>query len=74
VVFLALATVAAGPVDDGFARERKGDKKRDLPKDAMEGKAPPALEVKSWMNTKGKSLDLKKLVGKVVVLDFWGTW
>jgi len=26
------------------------------------------------MNTGGRALDLASLKGKVVVLDFWGTW
>jgi thiol-disulfide isomerase/thioredoxin len=30
--------------------------------------------VKDWLNTDGKALKLEDLKGKVVVLDFWGTW
>ena len=55
---------------DGFARE---DKNRHE-KDPLEGHAPPALQVSDWMNTDGRPLDLASLRGKVVVLDFWGTW
>ena len=47
-----------------------------LMKDALEGKAPPALQVAQWKNTgkKNKALKLSELKGKVVVLDFWGVW
>ena len=65
-VLLAPLGLAGG---DDFARE---DKNRDK-KDPLEGKAPPALQVTGWMNTDGP-LDLASLRGKVVVLDFWGTW
>ena len=34
--------------DDGLIRERGNDK--DAAKDAMEGKAPPKLEMEMWMN------------------------
>ena len=39
---------------------------------AMQGKPAPALQLNGWMNT--KALDLGKLKGKIVVLDFWATW
>ena len=73
---LALAAVipaAAAPVTnlgDDFAREGKN---RGV-KDALEGKVAPALQVSAWLNTGGEALDLAALRGKVVVLDFWGTW
>ncbi len=38
---------------------------------AMTGKPAPALELKDW---RGTALDLTKLKGKVVVIDFWATW
>ena len=57
---------------DGFQRER--NEKTGAQKDALEGKLPPKLVVTNWMNTNGKALDLASLRGKVVVLDFWGTW
>jgi thiol-disulfide isomerase/thioredoxin len=37
----------------------------------MEGKTPPALTLKDWI---GEAQDLEKLKGKVVIVDFWGTW
>ncbi len=67
LVSLVLPAAASG---DDFQREGKN---RDV-KDAMEGKAPPALNVENWINTDGKPLDLAALKGKVVVIDFWGTW
>jgi len=69
LVALSAATLGLAQADD-FAREGK---KRGR-KDALEGKAPPALWVGDWMNTGGRALDLASLKGKVVVLDFWGTW
>lgn len=36
-------------------------------------KPAPALAVSEWLNTSGE-LPLDQLRGKVVLLDFWGTW
>ena len=69
VLVLASLSVAQG---DGFQRE--GDAAARLQKDALEGKAPPALQVESWLNSNGVPLKLADLTGKVVVLDFWGVW
>lgn len=57
---------------DDFVREGKGEKRKA--KDALEGKAPPALQVQDWTNTDGKALKLADFKGKVVVLKFWGVW
>lgn len=46
-----------------------GNRRPDLI--AMEGKRAPALAVRNWI---GEAQNLKKLKGKVVVLDFWATW
>lgn len=70
-LLLALAGSAAAQADD-FRRERK-DATRAF-KDALEGQAPPALDLTGWMNTDGKPLTWDALRGKVVVIDFWGTW
>ena len=69
---LLLLVGLSGPVvaGDDFQREGKRDKK-----DPLEQKAPPKLDVSGWLNTKdGKALKLADLRGKVVVIDFWGTW
>ena len=68
IVFLFSAPVHA----DDFKREGKPAQR--LRKDPLEGKSPPPLQVSGWMNTEGKSIDLKSLRGKVVVLKFWGVW
>ena len=68
-VVLSNATLAQ---KDDFQRE--GNRQQRVAKDALEGKAPPALQVGSWLNVDGESLALADLRGKVVVLDFWGTW
>lgn len=72
LVALALAAAPAGAGtagDDGFPREGNN---REL-KDALEGQAPPPLQVRGWINAP-EGLTLESLRGKVVVLDFWGTW
>ena len=54
-----------------------GDFPREKPnpaKAALEGHAPPKLQVDGWMNTGGAPMDWASLKGTVVVLDFWGTW
>lgn len=59
--------------DDGLRREGSGARREA--KDELEGKTAPALKASGWLNTKGgQPLELKKLVGKVVIIDFWGTW
>ncbi len=69
---LALPVIAG---DDDFVRERSGrDPKKDAAKDSLEGKSPPALQVQGWLNTEGKALTWADFRGKVVVIDFWGTW
>lgn len=70
---LAAPLAAAGGFSFGSVDEfgREGDRAF---KDTIEGKAPPALAVDGWINTDGKPLSWEALRGKVVVLDFWGTW
>lgn len=53
---------------------RERGKPTDAQKNALEGKVPPKLEVSGWLNTDGKPLTWESLRGKVVVIDFWGTW
>jgi hypothetical protein len=70
-ILLALTLQAIGMAQaDSFVRENKNRDK----KDPLEGRTPPALQVTDWMNTGGKQISLASLRGKVVVLDFWGTW
>lgn len=63
---------APGTHQNDFKREGKARQRTQ--KDALEGKAPPALAVTRWMNIKGKSLSWSELKGKVILLKFWGVW
>ena len=56
--------------EDGFKREGKDERRKTL--DAMEGKAPPPVDVGTWV--KGGPVKIEDLKGKVVLLDFWGNW
>lgn len=38
---------------------------------AMEGKKPPKISIGEWFSD---PIDLDSLQGKVIVIDFWGTW
>lgn len=41
---------------------------------SLVGSKAPELSIEKFYNSKGATTDLEKLEGKVVVLDFWGTW
>ena len=57
---------------DMFRRRGKMENRADL--NALELKAPPKLEVENWLNADGDGPTLDSLRGKVVLVDFWGTW
>src|SRR4051794_36681297 len=63
-------SLTLGIVIAGEPRLEKNAARDDLAK--MVGKAPPPLAVKDWLNS--APLKLHELKGKVVVLEFWGTW
>jgi hypothetical protein len=65
---LMLAALAVAPQGDDFKREQ------GTALLAMEGKPAPALQVSDWRNADDGGMTLSGLRGKVVVLDFWGTW
>ena len=75
LVAFSLSLLAEGP-NDSLQRERKKDApEKNAAKDALEGKAPPKLDVGGWLNTPdGKALTWADLRGKVVLIDFWRTW
>ncbi|MEZ5975879.1 MAG: redoxin family protein [Planctomycetota bacterium] len=68
---LSLAALNAPALaGDDFQREGEA---RAL-HDAMEGKAPPRLQGTAWINAPAGGIDWASLRGKVVLIDFWGTW
>ena len=74
-ILLAVGLLVSGfsIADDDLKRER--GRANDAAKDAVEGKPAPELNVTGWINTKdGEALKLSDLKGKVVIIDFWGTW
>ncbi len=76
VLVLGLGAMSAH-AEDGISRERDDDTPAEnAAKDALEGKAPPPIkDAASWMNTEnGEPLSWSGLKGKVVLIDFWGTW
>ncbi len=56
--------------DDWLEDGDRPVKRRRL--EALEGKAAPDLDVTGWMNSEALGKD--DLKGKIVVVDFWGTW
>jgi thiol-disulfide isomerase/thioredoxin len=49
------------------------EKKREAARQAILSGKLPAIESAKWLNT-DEPLDWDKLKGKVVLVDFWGTW
>lgn len=74
---LAIASLALAAFVVGFTGSYSDGLKREgnrAEKDPLENKAAPKMEVTNWINADAKSMDWSKLKGKVVLLDFWGTW
>ncbi len=71
-MLLAAANAGEKPAADDESRWLEGDAKRREKLSAIQGKAPAALQVDGWMNSSPLKLD--ELKGKVVLIDFWGTW
>jgi thiol-disulfide isomerase/thioredoxin/Leucine-rich repeat (LRR) protein len=56
---------------DGFWRNRAAEERTAL--NALEGQAAPPLTATSWLNA-DEGATLEDFRGKVVLIDFWGTW
>lgn len=69
---MAIVSVLASAAFQDFKRERSGENAKL--KDALEGKPPPALKAREWVNLTGDAPTWKSLKGKVVLLDFWAWW
>ncbi len=72
VAALAIFGLSASAQSPGDDFKREGNPAQRAKKDPLEGKVPPGLSVTSWMNS--KPLRLSDLLGKVVVVKFWGVW
>ena len=53
---------------------RNGTEKQRKEQNALERKPPPAWHLAGWINADKSGLTPKGLRGKVVLIDFWGTW
>lgn len=72
LLVMAIVSVLASAAFQDFKRERSGENAKL--KDALEGKPPPALKAREWVNLTGDAPTWKSLKGKVVLLDFWAWW
>ena len=72
LLVLMLCGAFALSAKDDFKRER--GKANDALKDSWEGKAPPKLEIKEWLNAEADAMQWDKLKGKVVLIDYWAFW
>ncbi|HEV3339250.1 MAG TPA: redoxin domain-containing protein, partial [Pirellulales bacterium] len=61
-------------VSDKDTLRRAGNADERATKDPMEGQPPPPLHLADWLNVDADGLDSKQFGGKVVLVDFWGTW
>ncbi|MBT4819090.1 MAG: redoxin domain-containing protein [Lentisphaerae bacterium] len=66
-----MVACASAPAEDTFIRERI-PARDTTSQDALEGKPPPALQIKEWVN--GEGAVISDLKDKVVVLRIWATW
>ncbi len=70
-----IALSLAGSMGLGLAGEddfqREGERAF---KDKLEGQTPPALTVGPWLNAQAQEVSWEALRGKVVLVEFWGTW
>ncbi|HVT10927.1 MAG TPA: hypothetical protein VHE55_01565 [Fimbriimonadaceae bacterium] len=71
---LSVLAIAAFVGSGSVARAQDSNSAQAKARKAMVGKMAPELAVNQWINTNGKTLSLKSLRGKVVVLDFFTFW
>ena len=61
----------AGEFPDSWYLTSGRQNRRPAQLKALEGKPAPKLYVKDWY---GEPFDFETMKGKIVVIDFWGTW
>jgi len=67
------STVGSEPDRSWYERQPDSDRYRNLDR-LVKREALPSIASRTWMNIDGDAMDLEDLKGKIVVLDFWGTW
>jgi thiol-disulfide isomerase/thioredoxin len=64
---------AARTLKSDYEAEVARNKIRDKIRKDLSGAKAPKIDASAWLNA-DRDLSLEKLTGKVVLLDFWGTW
>lgn len=64
--------VASRTLEAHYKADLAREKIREKIRKNLSGGSPPAIDAARWLNS--DELPWDKLKGKVVVLDFWGTW
>jgi thiol-disulfide isomerase/thioredoxin len=72
ILSLVLMASTASSQNPGGGVQLEGDAKRRAVLNEIQGKKAPAISAARWINS--RPLNLSALRGKVVLLDFWGTW
>ncbi len=68
-------------IDDGdllvadrmLSSDYKAAEREEQAREVVRNRPPPSLDIATWLNAKD-DLSLDKLKGRVVFVDFWGTW
>jgi hypothetical protein len=69
---MLLTLTGLGIAQESTKVQLEGDPARRKHLEKIQGKPAPPLEIETWIGS--KPIKLSDLKGKVVMLDFWGTW